>query len=115
MSKALCIKSLNIIFEEGRLYAYTIRDTSSTTPSPTESPSPGWVPPDKRYRLETRIGGNFQNDMMKALNMDGRKDVYKYLRGMIGIKIGIDFATDQYIIFTTLSNEKFHKHFREFI
>ena len=115
--KALCLKPLNIVFEEGKLYKYESA-TPSTTPSPTASPSPSESasPSNEEYVIITaKIGYTFQNDVMDSLGIKNRVGIYDYLKGMRGVTLEMDFALDEYIITTELDEEKFHKHFRKFI
>ena len=119
--KALCLKPLNIVFEEGRLYEYAPRKTPSTTPSPTASPSPSESASSSDYVISdyviitAKIGYTFQNDVMDSLGIKNRVGIYDYLKGMRGVTLEMDFALDEYIITTELDEEKFHKHFRKFI
>ena len=117
--KALCLKPLNIVFEEGRLYEY--ENALSATPSASPSPSPSAtmsVSPsssNEKYVITTKIGYTFQNDVMDSLGIKNRVGIYDYLKGMRGVTLEMDFALDEYIITTELDEEKFHKHFRKFI
>ena len=122
--RALCLKPLHIVFQEGRLYEYN-KTTLSMGPSSTSSPTPSeaWTPTASvapssdvyGYSVATRISHEFECEAMHELGIKNRKGIYENLKGTENIKVDIDFARDEYVIIITLTEEEFYKHFRGFI